>query len=113
MGAAQALRRSKMKQWDIIPPEDEVKYVTYYDLALRDCAQVLENFPKSLEAPEAQLVVAEIHDYPHMTDFQTADSEYQRTIERYPGTAAAAKAAAGLRRIREYLGAPAIPPPSK
>lgn len=111
--SAQALRWSRMRSWDLIPPEDEKRYVAFYELALRDCEAVLERFPQAPEAARAQLTVGILQDYPHLADFDKADQAYVRTIERHPGTAEAREATERLRKIRTMLGAPGVPPPPK
>lgn len=103
---AQRLRRRKMGVWNILSIEDELYFVAYYKSAEEDCREILERWPGAPEAAEAQYTLGLIHDYPHMTEFQKADAEYLLTIERYPGTEAAAKAESGLRHLRLLLESP-------
>ena len=50
-----------------------------------------------------------INDTPHLNNFDRALEEYRRTIEDYPGSAAAAKAAERKRLIESYWGGEANP----
>lgn len=106
IGRAQSLRRERMKAFHVFGFEDELHFVSYYDLAARDCREILHRHPQASQAPEAQFTLGLINDYPHLTRFEEADAAYRITMERYPGTEAARKAETRLRRLKELLGGP-------
>jgi tetratricopeptide (TPR) repeat protein len=82
-------------------PPDLDAYQRHYAEAASDFRAILERFPGSPEAPEAQFQLGRIHDHPHLNDFDEAISAYRRTVERYPGTQAAEKAQERIRIFGE------------
>lgn len=91
-------------------PGDAEAYYGYYAQAEEEFAAVLEKFPATPSAAEAQYLMGLINDHPHLNNFERAAEEYGRTVARYPGTAAAGKAAERLRLLEEYLGGSPGPP---
>jgi hypothetical protein len=73
------------------PPDTET-YRNNYTRAASDFQTVLDKFPQSAAAPEAQFMLGLINDHPHLNEFDRALEAYRLTMERYPGTAAAEKA---------------------
>lgn len=78
-------------------PPDSEEYRRHYAQAAADFRTVLERFPESPEAAEAQFQIGRIHDHPHLNRFDEALAAYRRTVERYPGTPAAEKARERIR----------------
>lgn len=94
--AADALRREKSPlpvmggvfRW---PPDQEI-WSGHLRQAEADFRAVLDRFPASPEAAEAQFMLGRINDHPNRNRFDDAVMEYRRTVERYPGTPAAENA---------------------
>lgn len=75
------------------------KFLAFYDLAYRDLEEIAVRYPKAPEAPEARFLLGLIHDYPHLDAFDEAVGQYFLTIELYPGTEWAQKAADRIRKL--------------
>ena len=94
--AADALRRQRSPNpvmggvfgW----PPDHEKWLGHLRQAEADFRAVLDRFPASPEAPEAQYMLGRIDDHPQRNRFDDAVAEYRLTVERYPGSPAAEKA---------------------
>ena len=94
--AADALRREKSPasamggvfSW----PPDMEKWQGHLRQAEADFRAVLDRFPESREAAEAQFMLGRINDHPHRNRFDAALVEYRRTMTRFPGTPAAEQA---------------------
>jgi hypothetical protein len=73
-------------------PPDHEKWLRHLEQAEDDFRAILDRFPTSPEAPEAQFMLGRINDHPQRNVFDNAVAEYRRTVERYPATPAAEKA---------------------
>ena len=82
-------------------PQDMEEWSRHYRQAQADFQAVLERFPDSPEAPEAQFMLGRINDHPNLNRFDKALAEYRLTVERYPGTEAAKKARQRIGIIEE------------
>lgn len=98
--AADTLRRQKSPMpvmggvfgW----PPDLEKWLQHLQQAEADFRTILDRFPASPEAAEAQFMLGMINDHLYRNRFDDAVIEYKQTIARFPGTSAAEKA---LQRI--------------
>ena len=96
MEAADALRRQKSPMpvmggifsW----PPDLEKWLEHLQEAEADFRKVLNRYPTSPEAAEAQFLLGMINDHLYRNRFDVAVFEYKQTISRFPETAAAEKA---------------------
>lgn len=96
MEAADALRRQKSPMpvmggifsW----PPDMEKWLEHLQEAESDFRKVLNRYPTSPEAAEAQFLLGMINDHLYRNRFDVAVFEYKQTIARFPETAAAEKA---------------------
>lgn len=73
--------------------QDYQRFLAFYDLAYRDLEEIAVRFAKAPEAPEGRFLLGLIHDFHHLDFFDEALTQYQRTVELYPGTPWAQKAA--------------------
>lgn len=78
------------------------EYGDLYAGAEADFQAIITRYPDSAEAPEASYLLGVINDYPHLERFEDALENYRLTVEKYPGTEAAAKAAERRKAIEEY-----------
>lgn len=96
MEAADALRLQKSPMpvmggifsW----PPDLEKWLEHLQEAEADFRKVLNRYPTSPEAAEAQFQLGMINDHLYRNRFDVAVFEYKQTITRFPETAAAEKA---------------------
>lgn len=72
---------------------DYQRFLAFYDLAYRDLEEIAIRHARAPEAPEGRYLLGLIHDYHHLDFFEEALSQYHRTLELYPGTPWAKKAA--------------------
>lgn len=94
--AADTLRREKSPMpvmggvfgW----PPDMEEWLGHLLQAESDFHTILDRFPESTEAAEAQFMLGWINDHPQRNRFDIALQEYRRTRDKYPGTPAAEKA---------------------
>jgi hypothetical protein len=82
-------------------PPDMDAWLRHLRQAQSDFHTILERFPDTPHAAEAQYMLGRINDHPYMNRFEDALTEYRLTVEKYPGTPAADKAG---KRI-EVIGA--------
>ena len=83
-------------------PPDYDEWSRLLRQAESDFCALLERFPASPEAPEAQYMLGRILDHPYRNRFDDAVVEYRRVAERFPGTAAAEKARKRVELIESY-----------
>jgi hypothetical protein len=73
-------------------PPDIDAWLRHLRQAQSDFHSILERFPDSPYAAEAQFMLGRINDHPYRNRFEDALAEYRLTVEKYPGTPAADKA---------------------
>lgn len=86
------------------------KFLACYDLAYRDLEEVLASFAGAPEAPQANYLMGQIHDFRHLDNFEEALLRYHQTVERYPGTEWAKKADARIQLLESMMGGPGDSP---
>lgn len=96
VGAADTLRlrKSPMPVMEGVfgwPPDHE-KWLQHLQKAEDDFRTILDRFPTSPEAAEAQFMLGMMNDHPYRNRFDDAVIEYKNTIAGFPGTSAAEKA---------------------
>jgi len=84
-------------------PPDTQAYLDYYARARAAFTTVLERYPGSAAASEAQFMLGVVDDHPHLNNFDRAVEAYRLTVARYPGTAAAGKAKQRMEVIERIL----------
>ncbi len=73
-------------------PQAHEEWLRHLGQAEADFRAVVDRFPASPEAPEAQFMLGRINDHPQRNLFDDAVAEYRVTAARYPATPAAEKA---------------------
>ncbi len=109
--AAQRLRVDRGRPSGVFSwPPDADKFATCYDLAQANFHEIIRDYPRSPEAAESQFMLGLVCDYPHLVTFDQALDEYRKTIESYPDTDAARKAAARKKIIEDIMGNKSVTP---
>ena len=80
-----------------------VEFSTYLLYALADFEVVIGKYPDSAEAPEALFHLGVVYDYPYISSFGIALGYYRRTLNDYPDSEAAARAATAIKRIEDSV----------
>ncbi len=111
ISAAQRLRVDRGRPSGVFSwPPDADKFATCYDLAQANFHEIIRDYPRSPEAAESQFMLGLVCDYPHLVTFDQALDEYRKTIESYPDTDAARKAAARKKIIEDIMGNKSVTP---
>jgi hypothetical protein len=85
-------------------PDENRRFDEYFDLSWKDLQEILTAFPYSAEAPEAQFLVGLIHDFPNLSNFDEALTQYRKTVDLFPGTPAANRALERIAVIMRIQG---------
>ncbi|MEW6089121.1 MAG: tetratricopeptide repeat protein [bacterium] len=93
----------------IIMFDDETKsiYLSYLKNARHYFEKLIEKFPKSELADDAQFNIGVIFDWDELggvNDFEQALVEYQKVIDNHPGSSAYPKAKARIELINSFYG---------